>query len=919
MKTNIIISIKDKKNIKAIKCKKRQIKLIINNDNYKENKSVANQISIKEKHQKLKFRKGLIINSNIIIYLYFLFFSIFFFAEGYTKNYSKYSYITLKINKTGIISFFNSFEPKNNLNDKNLYFPDEIYINDIFLNQNISKFYFETLENTITLKWKNEIKSTSYLFYNCSDIMEIDLSNFNSSLVTDMSYMFYGCRSLISLNLSNLNTSKVNNMEFMFYECSSLSLIDLSGFDTSNVLNFEYMFYNCSSLEVINFGNAIINSHSTKYNIFSLTPIKMIICSNNEKWKNLLGENSLTVNCSDNSKYGHSIEFYKNILNSYISKNFDQSKYCNLNNTKTYNDSSYNKCYIKFNSLNEYSNNIIDKNMDGSDKKFDYVKNIIQSLIKEFNNSHIDNGNDIEIKGNNMIITLTRTFNQKNNEDKNITVIDLKECEIKLKEIYNIPKYNALYIIKIEINLEGMKIPKIEYEIYYPLFNSDLIKLNLTYCKNENVELSIPVIINEDAEKYNPNDNYYNDICYKATSKFKTDINLIDRRNSFINMNMSLCEEDCTFIDYNTNIKKIKCSCPIKQYLTNIDEIALDRTKFFQNFKDLHIHTNLIVMKCYKNAFNKNSIKKNYGFFIGIFMIFLFFICLFIFIYKSFSNLKIDIKNYVFQLEIENKKHYKIKINKQLAFLGNIKSDKTNTLILENDYNNNYSNSFAKYKDFEMNYLEYKEAINYDERSFIQYYWSLLKNNHIIIFFFFGRDYNSTIIKIFLFFLSFSFHSNINTLFFNNDTLHQIYEDEGNYNFIYQIPPIIYSSIISYVAIKLIQFLSLSQKDILQIRNNKKQYLYKKYKLVKKVLTIKFFLFFIITFVLLIFFWFYITCFCGIFINTQIHLIINSALSFVLALFYPLIIYLIPGILRTISLTYEISCLYKLSSIIQMF
>ena len=54
--------------------------------------------------------------------------------------------------------------------------------------------------------------------------------------------MFYGCSSLTSLDLSNFNTSNVIDMNNMFYGCSSLTSLDLSNFDTSNVLFMNYMF-----------------------------------------------------------------------------------------------------------------------------------------------------------------------------------------------------------------------------------------------------------------------------------------------------------------------------------------------------------------------------------------------------------------------------------------------------------------------------------------------------------------------------------------------------------------------------------------------------------------------------------------------------------------------------------------------------
>ncbi len=81
------------------------------------------------------------------------------------------------------------------------------------------------------------------------DIISIDLSDFNTSNVTNMNNMFYKCESLKLLNLSNFDTSKVTNMGGMFWGCNALTSVDLSNFDTSNVYKMSHMFYLCESIE----------------------------------------------------------------------------------------------------------------------------------------------------------------------------------------------------------------------------------------------------------------------------------------------------------------------------------------------------------------------------------------------------------------------------------------------------------------------------------------------------------------------------------------------------------------------------------------------------------------------------------------------------------------------------------------------
>lgn len=98
-----------------------------------------------------------------------------------------------------------------------------------------------------------EIKVTgmtdaSYMFYNCSKLVSVNLSDFDTSALTNMQSMFAGCSSLTGLDVSGFKTSKVSDMAYMFSGCSSLTSLDVRGFDTSQVTYMDGMFEGCSSL-----------------------------------------------------------------------------------------------------------------------------------------------------------------------------------------------------------------------------------------------------------------------------------------------------------------------------------------------------------------------------------------------------------------------------------------------------------------------------------------------------------------------------------------------------------------------------------------------------------------------------------------------------------------------------------------------
>ena len=122
-------------------------------------------------------------------------------------------------------------------------------------------------EYTITsVKFKqgNTIQptSTSLLFAALSEVTFIDISNLDSSNVTDITRMFGYCPSLTTIiGLDNFNTSSVTDMSFMFSGCTSLESLDLSSFDTSKVTDMSYMFNGCKSLT----GSIIIMNSNIKH------------------------------------------------------------------------------------------------------------------------------------------------------------------------------------------------------------------------------------------------------------------------------------------------------------------------------------------------------------------------------------------------------------------------------------------------------------------------------------------------------------------------------------------------------------------------------------------------------------------------------------------------------------------------------
>ena len=217
--------------------------------------------------------------------------------------------------------------------------------------------------------------------------------------------------------------------------------------------------------------------------------------------------------------------------------------------------------------------------------------------------------------------------------------------------------------------------------------------------------------------------------------------------------------------------------------------------------------------------------------------------------------------------------------------------------------------------------LEYESALKYDKRKYCQYYFSLLRTKHsLIVTFFNNTDYNIKIIKIDLFLFNFSLFFVINALFFNDDTMHIINENKGTLDIIGQLHQILYSFIISSLICFILEFLALTEGIILVLKKIRTKIKFNRIiKKLDKKIKIKILLYFFISSIFLIVFWYYLSMFCAIYVNTQKHLISDTISSFILSLIEPFGIYLIPGLFRIPALSMQNSkrYIYKFSQILQ--
>ena len=203
--------------------------------------------------------------------------------------------------------------------DKTAYYytePGKVYLNKKSNEMFFSKSDEQKIKNILEIDLSNfdtsEVTNMSNMFYGMSNLTTLNVSHFNTSKVTDMSLMFHDVRNLTSLNLSNFDTSKVTDMHNMFYGMSNLTTLNLSNFDTSKVASMGLMFYGMSNVTALDLSNFDTSKVTNMGNMFS-------------SMTNLTSLNLSSFNTSEVTNMGFMFYGIPNLTSLDLS-NFDTSK-----------------------------------------------------------------------------------------------------------------------------------------------------------------------------------------------------------------------------------------------------------------------------------------------------------------------------------------------------------------------------------------------------------------------------------------------------------------------------------------------------------------------------------------------------------------------------------------------------------------
>ena len=194
--------------------------------------------------------------------------------------------------------------------DKTAYYytePEKVYLNEDSSKMFHSEDYEYKIKNILELDLSNfdtsQVTDMNIMFNHMRDLTTLDLSNFDTSKVTNMRGMFGAMFNLTTLNLSSFDTSKVTDMYGMFHGTSKLTSLDLSNFDTSQVTDMGYMFNNMRSLTSLDLSNFDTSKVTDMRSIFSFDyedilkdKLEKIYVNNDFNTANLIGDYQMFSN-----------------------------------------------------------------------------------------------------------------------------------------------------------------------------------------------------------------------------------------------------------------------------------------------------------------------------------------------------------------------------------------------------------------------------------------------------------------------------------------------------------------------------------------------------------------------------------------------------------------------------------------------
>ena len=367
--------------------------------------------------------------------------------------------------------------------------------------------------------------------------------------------------------------------------------------------------------------------------------------------------------------------------------------------------------------LNNDQNKCIIKSFDQTISPEEFKSQITENITSFINNSTLINGSDFIA-----IILTTDNMDPKEQIKKGISAIDLGDCTQIIKKYYNISENESLIILNMESKRNDTKNEEKDNDnsfnlgknVQLEIYDMSGRKLNLSVCDKDITvmkyigdieELDIESAMNladKGIDVFNPNDDYFNNLCQDYYNSDGKDIIIKDRRADKF-QNATFCQEGCTYYGINVELKTANCKCDsnlIQNDLENDDiesnnnnkEEKLNFDTLTESFLTSLLDFNINPFYCYNLVFNIKIFKNNIGFYFMFIIFVIQLILFFVYLIKKVKPLR------YFMLIFSNKKNqpeikaFPPKNNTNLNLIKNDNKDKKP--IIESNINDIIMNKF---------------------------------------------------------------------------------------------------------------------------------------------------------------------------------------------------------------------------------
>ena len=519
-------------------------------------------------------------------------------------------------------------------------------------------------------------------------------------------------------------------------------------------------------------------------------------------------------------------------------------------------------------------------------------------------------------------------------------VVELKECEKILRDTYNIPDNEELYIGQIvyKNTSENSASNQVQYEVY----RENKEKVDLEPCEGTNITITQSIInteninlelaklfLSQGIDIYDENDAVFNDRCTSMSIDGK-DISMEDRRNK-IHKKVNFCSDGCEVDTLNLTTNEVECVCSVKSDGFNS---VLEENEIFSTFSSLLTSTNINLFLCLKLVgFFPSDFLPNYGNWIMLPSLIGIIVCTLIFLFIQmkaiYSNLnkyinlnppiKIEEVDDMFKCELESNPN---QLRTGAAFIKlPLSKDHLDTNISNGEIKKeeNSKEDEEEPSPEELNEMEYRDALKEDTRSFFQYFISIFAEKQIIVSTIVNHSvfYPLSLRLVLLLFTLTSFFF-LNAILYTEEYITERYSTKESLDIWYiiknEISKSVYSSLIGMFITKFVSMLLSSGKSFQKLLKEKGDSLYfQNFKILVSDMKTKYFIVLVIVIGSCIGYWYFIYIFCYIYKSNQVSWIESSLFSILFNIILPLFICMVVAILRIVSLRLHFSFLFSIS------